>query len=69
MAGPLSEKLIGLGLPAALAQSLTDNVTQLVAAPASATAAGTIGQVAYDATHWYVCIATNTWVRGTLATW
>ena len=69
MAGPLSEKLMGLGMPAALAQSLTDNALQLVAAPANATAAGTIGQVAYDATHWYVCISTNVWVRCTLATW
>lgn len=40
-----------------------------VAAPASAVAAGTTGQLAFDATHLYVCIATNTWVRGGLATW
>lgn len=38
------------------------------AAPATATSAGTPGQVAFDATHFYVCIATNTWVRATLAT-
>lgn len=38
-------------------------------APATAGATGTTGQIAFDATHIYVCIATNTWVRATLATW
>lgn len=37
--------------------------------PASAVAAGVVGNVAFDATHFYVCIAANTWVRCTLATW
>ncbi len=41
---------------------------QFVAVPATATSAGTPNSVAYDATHFYVCIATNTWVRATLAT-
>lgn len=41
----------------------------LVAAPAAADSAGTAGQIAYDATHIYVCVATNTWVRAVLATW
>ena len=36
-------------------------------APASATAAGVTGTVAYDATHIYVCLATGSWVRGSLA--
>jgi hypothetical protein len=39
-----------------------------VAAPGTATSAGVAGTWAYDATHIYVCIATNTWVRATLAT-
>jgi hypothetical protein len=39
------------------------------AAPASATSAGMTGQIAFDATHIYVCIAPATWVRATLATW
>lgn len=39
-----------------------------VAAPLTAGAAGVTGQIAYDATHIYVCVATNTWVRATLAT-
>lgn len=40
----------------------------LVSAPGTATSAGVAGSIAYDATHIYVCVATNTWVRATLAT-
>lgn len=36
--------------------------------PATASSTGTAGQVAYDATHFYVCVATDTWVRASLAT-
>jgi hypothetical protein len=38
------------------------------AAPATATSPGVPGQVAYDATHFYICVASNTWVRATLST-
>lgn len=41
----------------------------VVAAPGSAGATGVAGTIAYDATHFYVCIATNTWVRTDLVTW
>lgn len=37
-------------------------------APATATSPGTKGQLAFDATHLYVCIATNTWIRAAFAT-
>jgi Concanavalin A-like lectin/glucanases superfamily len=38
--------------------------------PASATATGTAGQIAYDASgNFYVCTATNTWVRSQLTPW
>lgn len=40
----------------------------LVTAPGTATSTGVAGSIAYDATHIYVCVATNTWVRATLAT-
>ncbi len=40
-----------------------------VSPPASATAAGTAGQKAYDANYLYVCTATNTWRRVALAAW
>jgi len=42
--------------------------SNFVAAPALATSPGTPGQVAYDSTHLYVCVANATWVRTTLAT-
>ena len=41
----------------------------IVAVPASPTAIGTTGSIAYTTTHLYVCVATNTWVRASLATW
>lgn len=40
-----------------------------VGTPANAAATGTAGTWSYDSTHIYVCVATNTWVRATLATW
>lgn len=39
-----------------------------VAAPGNATSTGITGQVAFDGTGFYVCIATNTWRKATLAT-
>lgn len=44
-------------------------VTERVAVPATATSAGTTGQIAFNSTHFYCCTATNTWVRSALATW
>lgn len=40
-----------------------------VAVPATASSTGTAGQVAWNGTHFYVCTATDTWVRTALATW
>jgi hypothetical protein len=37
--------------------------------PASATAAGSAGDIAWDANYVYVCTATNTWKRSAIATW
>lgn len=45
-----------------------DSAAIIVAVPGSASATGKAGQIAFDATHIYVCVATNTWVRSTLAT-
>ncbi len=58
------------GLYRTSAQVRTDlAVPQVVAAPATATSTGTAGQIAYDASYFYVCTATNTWVRAALSTW
>jgi hypothetical protein len=45
-----------------------DSAAIMVAAPGSASATGRAGQIAFDATHIYVCVAPNTWVRAALAT-
>jgi hypothetical protein len=37
--------------------------------PASATATGVTGQIAWDANYIYICTATNTWKRVAIATW
>ena len=37
--------------------------------PASATAAGTAGEVCWDANYVYVCVAANTWRRAALSSW
>lgn len=39
-----------------------------VSVPSSASDTGTAGQIAYDGTNLYVCVATDTWVKTTLAT-
>ena len=37
--------------------------------PASASAIGTTGTIAWDGSYIYVCTATNTWKRAAIATW
>jgi hypothetical protein len=48
---------------------LNTKVGPWVAVPASATATGTAGQVAYASGFLYVCVATNTWRRVALSSW
>lgn len=50
---------LGLIYQALLAQRSLN----LVPVPATATSNGTAGQVAANATHFYLCIATNVWRR------
>ena len=47
----------------------TDGFNFATGTPASATATGTAGDMAWDASYIYVCIATNTWKRTALTTW
>ena len=44
------------------------NIAALNAAPASASATGTIGEIKFTADHIYVCVATNTWKRVAIIT-
>lgn len=45
------------------------NLAALNTAPASATAAGTAGEIRWAADYVYLCTATDTWVRAALITW
>jgi len=42
--------------------------SQLVAAPSTSSSTGVAGQIAYDSGFFYVCVATNTWVRAAILT-
>ena len=37
--------------------------------PTTSSDVGTAGQLAYDGTHLYVCIAENSWIRASFASW
>jgi len=37
--------------------------------PATSSSPGAIGQVAFDASYLYICVAEDTWVRTPLASW
>ena len=49
--------------------STSYELSALNAAPASATDTGRLGEIRWTATHVYLCVATNTWVRAALSTW
>ncbi len=37
--------------------------------PLNASAAGTAGEIAFDASYIYICVASSTWKRAALTTW
>jgi hypothetical protein len=45
------------------------NIGSGIAVPSSATANGTKGDIAFDSSYLYICIATNSWKRTALAAW
>lgn len=45
------------------------SMSLFTAAPDSATSPGTMGQMAYDSSYFYVCIALNSWKRTALNSW
>lgn len=63
-----STQLQGVKYLGLIIQAIRETFPNWSTVPATAASTGTAGQVAYDATHFYVCIATNTWVRVSLAT-
>ena len=67
----LQNLVVGQSAMTAAINALTVQISALpgwVPVPATAASAGVAGQIAYDATHFYVCVAANTWVRVVLAT-
>tara|TARA_R110000765_G_scaffold169732_1_gene274728 strand:- start:97 stop:720 length:624 start_codon:yes stop_codon:yes gene_type:complete len=71
--GTLTGALTTLGVSATDVVANSFAVDALQAAPLSATAAGTLGEIRYaldGGVHYiYLCIATDTWQRVALATW
>jgi hypothetical protein len=56
----------------AVTRRVTANVVRAVlysTVPATASANGTAGQIAYDANYIYVCVSANTWKRSALSSW
>lgn len=37
--------------------------------PANAAASGTVGQLSWDSSYVYICVATDTWKRANISTW
>jgi len=48
---------------------LTSKVSMATSIPASASASGVEGQIAWDGSYIYVCTATDTWKRSPIASW
>lgn len=68
-AGAFGMTLTATATTSATLPAGTTTLAGLVGVPGSAVATGIAGTFSYDATHFYVCISANTWVRDTLATW
>lgn len=62
---------IGTGSPAGSKLDINDDSIRIRTSktPASASATGTQGEVAWDSSFVYVCTATDTWKRAAIATW
>ena len=69
MAGVIQTQQQGVQALWAIQQAIKGAFPNWVTVPATASSAGTAGQVAYDSTHFYVCIASSSWVRVSLGAW
>ncbi len=45
------------------------NFVRAGSVPAAADSTGTAGEIVYNSTHLYICVAANTWKRVELSTW
>lgn len=64
------------GKPNGLFSRFWNTICEAIEAPAAVTSTpvtaaspGKAGQIAYDASHFYVCVAQDTWVRVVITTW
>lgn len=51
-----------------LNKTVGETFPNFVTAPANSSASGVAGQVAYDNTHFYWCVSSNSWLRVTGST-
>lgn len=51
------------------AQAVNSLTARFTEVPASASSPGKAGQIAFDGSHLYCCVAQDTWVRAALASW
>lgn len=49
--------------------SLSITAPDIVTVPATASSTGSAGQIAFDSSYLYVCVATDTWLRTAITTW
>ena len=63
-----STQLAGVQVLGQIYKALLGGFSNFVPVPATASSPGTANQVALSATHLYLCVATNTWVRVALST-
>ena len=42
---------------------LDNRTSRVVSVPETASSTGAVGQIAYNSTHLFVCVGTNTWVK------
>ena len=61
--------LMQVGATGNLTLNIGDLIISASTTPASASATGTVGTVAWDTNYFYVCTATNTWKRSGLSSW
>jgi len=51
------------------ATDLFGDAAGVTSVPATAASTGTAGQIAYDGSYLYVCVADSTWLRTAISTW
>ena len=64
-----SSTLVVTGSPITSTGTINIELPASPSVPSTASSSGIAGQIAYNATHIYVCVAADTWKRANLSTW